>query len=170
MIIMNKQTLRVAKMTLSALVAVMTVAGSRPLTAQTTAPTSSQSDEQVLRDLVRQENEGKDVIKFTEDSVFVSGAYPRPLIGRAAQEQAHSSKSMANRSVKERRNSRHTTEVVRLAVSQSGDMAEEFGNFTLSFDNPDKTHTSFNGSYLRVWRKTDGEWKVDAFFARPNES
>src|SRR5438105_15911476 len=72
MIIMNKQTLRVAKMTLSVLVAVMTVAGSRPLTAQTTSATSSQSDEQVLRDLVRQENEGKDIIKFTESSVFVS--------------------------------------------------------------------------------------------------
>jgi ketosteroid isomerase-like protein len=158
---MNKLTLRAAKMTLSALVAVMTVASSRPLTAQTSA-TPSQSDEQVLRALVRQENEGKDIIKFTEDSVFVSGAYPRPLIGRAAHEQAQSSRSMANRSVKD--------EVVRLAVSRSGDMAEEFGNFTLSFDNPDKTHTSFNGSYLRVWRKKDGEWKVDAFFARPNES
>jgi ketosteroid isomerase-like protein len=162
MIIMNKQTLRVAKMTLSVLVAVMTVAGSRPLTAQTTSPTSSQSDEQVLRDLIRQENEGKDIIKYTEDSIFVSGAYPRPLMGRAAHEQAQSSRRLTNRSVKD--------EVVRLVVSQSGDMAEEFGNFTLSFDNPDKTHTSFNGSYLRVWRKTDGEWKVDAFFARPNES
>ena len=159
---MNKQMLIFAKMVLSTLVVIMVMTGSRPLTAQTTSATSSQSDEQVLRALVRQENEGKDIIKFTEDSVFVSGAYPRPLIGRAAHEQAQSSRRMANRSVKD--------EVVRLAVSQSGDMAEEFGNFTLSFDNPDKTHTSFNGSYLRVWRKTDGEWKVDAFFARPNES
>jgi len=159
---MNKQMLIFAKMVLSTLVVIMVMTGSRPLTAQTTSATSSQSDEQVLRALVRQENEGKDIIKFTEDSVFVSGAYPRPLIGRAAHEQAQSSRRMANRSVKD--------EVVRLAVSQSGDMAEEFGNFTLSFDNPDKTHTSFNGSYLRVWRKADGEWKVDAFFARPNES
>jgi ketosteroid isomerase-like protein len=159
---MNKQMLIFEKMVLSTLVVIMVMTGSRPLTAQTTSATSSQSDEQVLRALVRQENEGKDIIKFTEDSVFVSGAYPRPLIGRAAHEQAQSSRRTANRSVKD--------EVVRLAVSQSGDMAEEFGNFTLSFDNPDKTHPSFNGSYLRVWRKTDGEWKVDAFFARPNES
>jgi ketosteroid isomerase-like protein len=159
---MNKQTLRVAKMTLRVLVAVMTVVGSLPLTAQTTSATSSQSDEQVLRDLVCQENEGKDTIKFTEDSIFVSGAYPRPLIGRAAREQAQSSRRITNRSIKD--------EVVRLVVSQSGDMAEEFANFTLSFDNPDKTHVSFNGSYLRVWRKKDGQWKVDAFFARPNES
>ena len=48
-------------------------------------------------------------------------------------------------------------------------MAEEFGNFTLSFDQPDKKHISFDGSYLRVWRKIKGEWLEDAFFARPNE-
>src|SRR6266513_5797067 len=44
-----------------------------------------------------------------------------------------------------------------------------FGNFTLSFDQPDKKHISFDGSYLRVWRKINGEWLEDAFFARPNE-
>ena len=60
-------------------------------------------------------------------------------------------------------------EVVRLVISQSGDMAEEFGNFTLSFDQPDKTHISFDGSYLRVWHKIRGEWLEDAYFARPNE-
>jgi muconolactone delta-isomerase len=48
-------------------------------------------------------------------------------------------------------------------------MAEEFGNFTLSFDQLDKKHISFDGSYLRVWRKINGEWLEDAFFARPNE-
>ena len=68
------------------------------------------------------------------------------------------------------RNESRKGEVVRLVISQSGDMAEEFGNFTLSFDQPDKKHISFDGSYLRVWRKINGEWLEDAFFARPNES
>ena len=57
----------------------------------------------------------------------------------------------------------------RLVVARSGDLAYDFGDFTISHGAPDKTRTSFNGSYLRVWRKANGEWLVDAFFARPNE-
>ncbi len=83
------------------------------------------------------------------------------MIGHAVQEALGSRKDRSNESRK--------GEVVRLVISQSGDMAEEFGNFTLSFDQPDKTHISFDGSYLRVWRKIGGEWLEDAYFARPNE-
>ncbi len=157
---MNKQKLIVVKMVLSTFAAVLIVAGSRVVTAQTTAALAL-SDEQVLRDLVRQENEDKKMIKFTEDCIFVTGAYPRPLIGRAAHEQARSHLRISNRSIKD--------EIVRLVVSQSADMAEEFGNFEMSYDEPNKKHISFNGSYLRIWRKINGEWLVDAFFARPNE-
>ena len=125
------------------------------------ADTNGKTDEQLLRKLIQEENEGKHVIKPTEDSIFVSGAYPRPMIGRAVQEAVGRTRDRSNVSQK--------GEVVRLAISQSGDMAEEFGNFTMSFDKPDKTHISFDGSYLRVWRKIKGEWLEDAFFARPNE-
>ncbi len=124
--------------------------------------TNGTTDEQLLRKLIQENNEGKNVIKRTEDSIFVSGAYPRPMIGRAVQE--------ALGSRKDRSNEFRKGELVRLVISQSGDMAEEFGNFTLSFDQPDKTHISFDGSYLRVWRKIRGEWLEDAYFARPNES
>jgi len=133
--------------------------GSPAAIAQT--DTNAKTDEQLLRKLIQEENEGKHVIKPTEDSIFVSGAYPRPMIGRAVQE--------AVGPPRDRSNVLQKSEVVRLAISQSGDMAEEFGNFTLSFDKPDKTHISFDGSYLRVWRKIKGEWLEDAFFARPNE-
>jgi ketosteroid isomerase-like protein len=120
------------------------------------------TDEQLLRKLIQENNEGKNVIKRTEDSIFVSGAYPRPIIGRAVQEALESRK-------KDRLNEFRKGEVMRLVISQSGDMAEEFGNFTLSFDQPDKQHISFDGSYLRVWRKVKGKWLEDAYFARPNE-
>jgi len=86
----------------------------------------------------------------------------RARIGHAVEEALGSRKDRSNESRK--------GEVVRLVISQSGDMAEEFGNFTLSFDQPDKKHISFDGSYLRVWRKINGEWLEDAFFGRPNES
>ena len=149
------------KSTLNALTAVILIAfGSLFAIAQTDA--NGRSDEQLLRKLIREDNEGKNVIKRTEDSIFVSGAFPHPMIGHAVEEALGSRKDRSNESRK--------GEVVRLVISQSGDMAEEFGNFTLSFDQPDKKHISFDGSYLRVWRKINGEWLEDAFFARPNES
>ena len=149
------------KSTLNALTTVILIAFGSPFAiAQTDA--NGRSDEQLLRKLIREDNEGKNVIKRTEDSIFVSGAFPHPMIGHAVEEALGSRKDRSNESRK--------GEVVRLVISQSGDMAEEFGNFTLSFDQPDKKHISFDGSYLRVWRKINGEWLEDAFFARPNES
>jgi len=149
------------KSTLNALTTVILIAFGSPVAiAQTDA--KGKSDEQLLRKLIREDNEGKNVIKRTEDSIFVSGAFPHPMIGHAVEEALGSRKDRSNESRK--------GEVVRLVISQSGDMAEEFGNFTLSFDQPDKKHISFDGSYLRVWRKINGEWLEDAFFARPNES
>jgi len=158
--IMNKQQLVVLKVILNAFAVVLLVASSRLATAQTTTAPSL-SDEEVLRDLVRQKNEGKKMIKLTEDCIFVTGAYPRPVIGRGVVEQAQSRLRRSNRSIKD--------EIVRLVVAQSADMAEEFGNFAMSYDEPNKGRISFNGSYLRIWRKINGEWLVDAFFARPNE-
>ena len=109
---MNKQTLVVAQLILSTFAVTLIPGSIDSVTAQTTTVTPSQSDEQTLRDLVRQENEGKKVIQFTEDYIFVSGALPRPVIGRAAHEKAKSDRMISVRSVKD--------EVVRLAISQSG--------------------------------------------------
>src|SRR4030088_918680 len=72
--------------------------------------TNAKTDEQLLRNLIQEDNEGKNVIKRTEDSVFVSGAYARPIIGRGFHEP----------SPKGRSNELHKSEVVRLAVSRSG--------------------------------------------------
>jgi ketosteroid isomerase-like protein len=148
------------KSTLNALTTVILIAfGSPAASAQTDA--NGRSDEQLLRKLIREDNEGRNVIKRTEDFIFVSGAFAHPMIGHAVEEALGSRKDRSNESRK--------GEVMRLVISQSGDMAEEFGNFTLSFDQPNKKHISFDGSYLRVWRKINGEWLEDAFFARPNE-
>ena len=80
------------KSTLNTLTTVILIGlGSPAAIAQTDA--NGKSDEQLLRKLIREDNEGKNVIKRTEDSVFVSGAYPRPMIGRAVQEALDSSKN-----------------------------------------------------------------------------
>ncbi len=127
------------------------------------AQTAEKSDEQTLRELIRQQDEGKDVIKYTDNVIAASGAIPRPIIGREALLRTREDivKGTPNRTTK--------TNVERLVVSKSGDMAYEFANFTTAYGAPDKNRTSFNGSHLRVWRKVDGEWKVDASFARRNE-
>ena len=156
---MKPLIIRSTKSIISGLTAVLLIGLGHP-SAIAQTDTNGKTDEQLLRKLIQDDDKGKNV-KRTEDSIFVSGAYPRPMIGRAVQEAVGSPRDRSNESRK--------SEVVRLAISQSGDMAEEFGNFTLSFDKPDKTHISFDGSYLRVWRKINGEWLEDAFFARPNE-
>ena len=126
--------------------------------------TAEKPDEQALRELIQQQNDGKDVIKYTDNAIFVSGAYPRaPIIGREA------AKPFREELAKQRPNQSSKKHVERLVVSKSADMAYDFGSFTSTWDAADKKQTGFNGTYLRIWRKIDGEWQVDAFFARCNE-
>ena len=128
--------------------------------------TAEKSDEAILRDLIQQADEGKQVIKSTEDLIFVSGAYPRPLIGRKEFEAA---RPPAQEIAKLRPNEKSHHEVLRLVVSESKDMAYEFGNYTISWDGGDSKRTGVEGSYVRIWRKQDGVWKREVHFAKPNE-
>lgn len=132
--------------------------------AQTTASTTA-SDEQTIRNLVAQEAEGKQQIQTTDDRIFVSGAYPRPIIGKemSAENQRISDQIKADRLHFSRKD-----RIERLMVSQAGDMAYEFGYSDLAWDTPEKKHVRFEASYLRIWRKLQGQWKVDVFFIRPN--
>jgi ketosteroid isomerase-like protein len=161
---MNEQTILGARIVLGVVVTVFILLGGHPAAAQTT--TTSKTDEQVLREIIQQENEGK-LAKRSEDSIFVSGLLPRPIVGRQQREEMQSKMQEVS---KRRPNQTNKTEMQRLVVAQSGDLAYDFGDFTVSYDAPDKKRTSFNGSYLRTWRKIDGEWVVDAFFGRPNEA
>lgn len=127
---------------------------------------SGKSDEQILRDLISRADKDPNAVKRSDDAIFVSGAFPRPIVGR---EQWNAMRSKRDGMTKTRINEMQKTELVRLVISESKDMAYDFGNFTVDYDTADKQHVTFNGSYLRVWRKIKGEWKSEAFFARPNE-
>lgn len=127
---------------------------------------NNSSDEQTIRNLVAQENEGKNVIQSTDSSIFVSGAYPRPIIGK---QNSAEEKQINEKMDTERQNFSSKRRIERIVVSQAGDMAYEFGYGDLSWDTPEKKHISFEASYLRVWRKINGEWKVEVSFARPND-
>lgn len=156
---MKNQTAMCAR-TIIGLLALMLTSQS----AQAQSPLESKADEQTIRDLVRQENEGKRVIKFTDQSIIASGATPRPVVGQDAR------KKMIQELSAKRLNQTRKDETLRLVISESGDMAYEFGNFTLSFDTPEKKQVSFSGYYLRVWRKVNREWMVEVLFARPHET
>jgi ketosteroid isomerase-like protein len=104
---------------------------------------------------------------FTEDAVFWSGAYSRPIVGR----DTANVKPHPDAHIGQRRNIKSTNEIVRLEVAAAGDMAYEFSNFTLSYDVADtQQHVSFPGSILRVWKKVNGQWRVVAAFARPHDT
>ena len=146
------------------LVLLLAVAGNRA-NSQTSTNTGATSDEQTIRSLVAQQNAGK-MPAFTDNRIFVSGAYPQPMIGK---DMSDDNKAAEQRMKKERLNFRSTSTIQRLEIAKAGDMAYEFGTANLSWDTPDQKHVAFESSYLRVWRKLDGQWKVDVFFARPNE-
>jgi ketosteroid isomerase-like protein len=103
-------------------------------------------------------------LSHTEDEVFWSGAYKRPVVGSEKPEPYPES------AAGKRRNQKNTvTTIDRLEVAASGDMAWEFSHSTLEWDQEGDPsgHVSVAAAELRVWKKVGGEWKVAAFFARP---
>ena len=101
-----------------------------------------QTDEQIIRNLVKRQDQKPEqrIIPRTDESIFVSGAYPRPTIGN---KQSAEHKQINEQMKKERLNFATDTRIERLVISQAGDMAYEFGNSNLSWDTPEKKHISF---------------------------
>jgi len=103
----------------------------------------------------------------TADAFFWSGAYDKPLIGRAESEEAYR-KLETEAPRKNQVTVEHPQHIV---VSKSGDLAYEYGNGELSFDDQ-KTgkHVTLQNAYLRVWRSVDRDCRVVATVVRPIES
>jgi ketosteroid isomerase-like protein len=100
--------------------------------------------------------------KETEDAIFWSGAYKRPVIGSEKGEE------FSGHEGSKRKNVKITTDVQRIDVAASGDMAYEFSYGFLSYDlDAPPEHVAFKTGLLRVWKKVNGEWKVAATFVRP---
>lgn len=125
---------------------------------------TASTDEQQIRSIIAQENNGNFSAPATEDNIFVSGPFPRPIIGKkdAVSQQISDSLSKA------RKNYSFKKEVVRLVVAQSGDIAYEFGNGIIRYDDVNNKNVTLNNSYVRTWKKVNGQWQVDITFARPN--
>jgi ketosteroid isomerase-like protein len=99
--------------------------------------------------------------KGADDEFFWSGAFDRPLVGKAALEQGMSAVGA------KRKNWSQTSNAERIVVSKSGDMAYEYGTSSVSFDDPDGKHVAFQAGYLRVWKSVEGQCRIAAMMARP---
>lgn len=123
------------------------------------------ADEVAIRELIRRQDEGQRVGR-TPSFVFSSGITPRPLSGKALQafERGQAQKIYAKRP-----NSTTRTMVRRIVVAGSRDLAYEYSEFRIDWDDAGGARTGFNGSLLRVWRKVGGAWLQDASFLRPHE-
>ncbi|MBB1284803.1 nuclear transport factor 2 family protein [Flavisolibacter sp. BT320] len=123
------------------------------------------SDEQAIRSLIDKERAGDaTVIKRTDNSVFASGRFVRPIIGKPDEEQVkEDADAVANR-----KNQKITSKTNRLEVAKSGDLAYEFGEYKLEFDTLSNEHVVIDGTYVRTWKKIDGQWMVDLHYVRPN--
>lgn len=118
--------------------------------------------EQGIRDAAQKQS-----VKYSDDSFFWTGAYDKPMIGKAEHEAA--ARRMKNEAP--RKNQSAAEHPQRIVVAKSGDVAYEYGSGDMSYDDQ-KTgkHVTFQGAYLRVWKSAGGECEVAAFMYRPIES
>jgi ketosteroid isomerase-like protein len=106
-------------------------------------------------------------IQYTEDNWFWSGAFEKPMVGKAEQQKIR--KEVETQQPRKNQSSSDTPQ--RIVVSANGDMAYEYGNGTLSYDDQKEgKHVAFEVGYLRVWKAVDGQCKIAAFMIRPIES
>jgi ketosteroid isomerase-like protein len=120
----------------------------------------AQTDEDKLRNAIKIVNEGTPA-KVTDDVIVWAGVSEQPTVGKQAWEATRQGIVTARPNLKLNR----TTE--RLVISESKDLAYEYGKHVSSWDKPEGGGRDSNaGYYLRIWRKVDGEWLEEAFFAR----
>jgi hypothetical protein len=121
----------------------------------------SKSEEAAIRAMI-----ASGQMKPADDEVFWSGAYQRPFI------RPNKGQEIPGADLNKRSNQKQTTDVQRIEVAASGDLAYEFSYGTLEFDmpGPPPQHIAFKTGLLRVWKKVNGDWNVAALFARPLDS
>jgi hypothetical protein len=98
------------------------------------------------------------------DEVFWSGAYLRPIVGTETAQPIPGKYSISNRVVGSQK---RKTEIIRIVVADSGDLAYEYSKENLQFDVKAAEHVTLDTGILRVWQKDGGEWKIAARFSFP---
>lgn len=129
------------------------------------AQQSMSADEKQIRDLITAVDNGKAAPR-TEDRIFWSGAYRRPIVGNEQGEEISQERQPLNRVPGSQRT---RTTVRRIEIAKSADLAYEFSDSELSFEVKGGKRVSLLTSSLRVWRKEAGLWRVAAHFAMTHD-
>ena len=102
---------------------------------------------------------------FAENTIFAGGRYNRPFMSFA---ELRAEEEKVGPVIDARRpNEKRESKLVRLDVSQAGDMAYEVRSNSASWDGPDGKPAGFDATQLRVWRKIDGQWRIVATVIHP---
>ena len=116
------------------------------------------SEQAAIRKLIAADDRREAVPRISDD-IFWSGAYKRPRVSPEKPDP-----SVTNRVPGSEKSH---TEVIRIIVADSADLAYEYSKSTLEFDRKSGEHVKFDTGLLRVWQKQDGVWKQAAVFAFP---
>ncbi len=128
------------------------------------APIAVMAQGPVCSDAKIREAVQKGVYFGTDDGFFWSGAFEKPLIGRAESDEAAKKLEVEA----PRKNQVVVEHPQRIVASKSGDMAYEYGSGELSFDDQKTAkHVALQNAYLRVWKAVDGDCRVAATMIRP---
>jgi ketosteroid isomerase-like protein len=125
-------------------------------------------EEQALRAAIATDKTINDPSHWTDDVIFVSGRYPKPLLGKQQYEAAN--KRLQADPTERRANEQRRLELVRLEVAEAGDMAYEFSTVHATYNDAGGKRVDSQRAVLRVWKKVGGQWKTVVLFARPNQS
>jgi len=129
------------------------------------AQQSMSANEKQIRDLITAEVNGKAPPR-TQDRIFWSAAYRRPVVGNERGEEIPRERQPSNRIPGSQRTN---TTIRRIEIAKSGDLAYEFSDSELSFEVKGGKRVSLPTSSLRVWRKEAGQWRVAAHFAMTHD-
>ena len=126
---------------------------------QSTPGQSGPCTEQFVREQIAKNHHDT----VADDAYFFSGALEKPVIGRAAKNQAFKPVVAQRTNVKS-----EPLKPERIVAAPSGEMAYEYGTGDMSFDDVSSgKHIAFAAAYLRVWRSIDGSCKEAALMAEP---
>jgi len=114
---------------------------------------------------VRAQAAKEDPNAFSDDVYLFSGAFKKPIVGKAALEKAQGPIEA------QRKNEKQAPEKPdRIVASASGDMAYEYGTTHVAFDEKKSgQHQDFTAAYLRVWKSEGGACKIAAVMFEPED-
>lgn len=137
----------------------------QPNTHAQTSQKQMSEDEQIIRGIIEKANAGER-LAFTDSVILVNPFLPSPQMGK---QRTEAELKFWAEIKKERSNEKLIRHPRRIEIASSGDMAYEFGDYTVDYDSQNNQHIHNDGSYVNIWRKIKGTWMIEVIFNRYNQ-